>query len=144
MLECVDALTSGNWGASRRIFRGKSQEQIDSRMHHFAMLLEVFGRSFDLGTISCERLVEVLMPPFLKLGRRLIQVPSENMTKLLFMGWSSCLGSLLGGHHEHDSKSRKKGQPVLQPRKRAQLVKALMKAKFPEVRSKPTQRYDCF
>lgn len=91
LLRCIDVLTSGDWGASRRIFRGLTQEEIDARVKHFASLLDVFARSFDLGTISCERLIEVLVPPFLKLGGRFIEVPSEGMTKTLFVGWSSAL-----------------------------------------------------
>lgn len=99
--------------------------------------LEAHASAFDTGIISCQRLVEVLAPPFLKLGQNAnlvghrlsqslrISTPGSSDKRHIFVEWRLSLTNIL---------STNCNPPLLRPRKRAELVKALVKAKFPEVR----------
>lgn len=110
---------------------------LKSRLQNLLEGLEAHASAFDTGIISCQRLVEVLVPPFLKLGRNAnlvgqrlgqllrISTPGSSHKQHIFVEWRLSLTKVL---------STICNPPLLRPRKRAELVKALMEAKFPEVR----------
>lgn len=98
--------------------------------------LRAHGFAFDRGLISSAKMVEVLMTPFLKLAQKANREPYISndfrcIDKLLIY-WKKTLskallgeGSIVGNTYTHHAQMR--------PKKHAELVKALVAAKFPEV-----------
>lgn len=111
-----------------------------------SQMLHAHGDAFEKGLIPCARLVEVLAPPFLKLSRKANRVlssqehptPSNQSTKnadlkLFLSYWDFKLHDILVGDSD-TSRQEGKIQQVLSLKKRQELEKSLVAAKFPEVR----------
>lgn len=99
--------------------------------------ISAHGIAFDQGLVPCQRLVEILMVPFLKLGQKAIQLQGTSAEGLLDDLASCCFThsvAVISGDLVRDSQGVRKFRPVLQPKKRSELVKALLKAAVVEVR----------
>lgn len=99
------------------------------------------GRAFDMEVISCQRMVDISIPPYLKLAHAQIDTargrsyPSQYWLKLLvFLShfWSTLVIKILSTQLYLDS--QRMVQPVIRPKRRAELLTAFLEAKFPEVR----------
>lgn len=110
-------------------------------------ILEAHGQAFDQGLISCQRLIDVVVPPFLKLARHasLAPVPGSNaaarkcwhVKNSLFHSWShGGLQRLLAVAMGRSSDGSPIAAQLLRPQKRAEFVKTLLKNHFAEVRSR--------
>lgn len=97
--------------------------------------------AFEKGSISCQRMLEVSLAPFIKLARKISQEPGPEIFKSmrvvdkLYTGFSSAITGLLAVDVVQDSQGVVLPVNLLSLRKRAELVKALLKGKIAEVRS---------
>lgn len=128
--------------------QSNSPEYIERTLQNIQHLLPLHGMAFEKDIISCARLVQVLAPPFLKLARNACnETPASSYQMMrvlnsdntfcmdLLMAWKMALAETLLGLC-CDGKQSQVGHPVemaLNPRKRAEFVKALIDTKFPEV-----------
>lgn len=110
-----------------------------ARYHQTILDLPAHGEAFDWGLITCSRLLEVLVHPFLKLARKVNQEQqaqedsagdSQTIPVRFLRLWTALLHNLLAGKLAQEGKI----QPLLRPKKRQELIKALLADKFPEVR----------
>lgn len=98
------------------------------------------AHAFDSGIITREQLVKVLVPPFLKLIARVSHSLPESDSHLraicdtLLCKWDKALSVILIGSSVPDGQGGSRLQMALRPQKRVELVKALVNAKYPEVR----------
>lgn len=130
--------------AGRRCSLGEHLEGLsDGDIHVFAgTLLNYAVSEFDGGSITCKQLLEFVVAPFLKLARKISQklepegsadVSATRVRENLFFAYGGGITVWLEGLVIYDNgvpESRK-----LSLSKRTELVKTLMKNKFPEVRS---------
>lgn len=135
----IDATASPDGTVYANLLKSCPLGVLKSRLRKMLEGLEPHASAFDTGIISCRRLVEVLVPPFLKLGQNAILVGQRLGQRLcqsesvqrggtqnhIFVDWTVLLTKIL---------STVCDPPLLRPRKRAELVKALIEARFPEVR----------
>lgn len=107
-------------------------------LHEARHALSAHGAAFDRGFISCSRMVEVLVPPFLKLlkkfsqGQMSCKSQEETCDKLLNR-WHGELANSLTGVFKRGNQGAWELTRVMQPKKRKELVKALVAARLPEV-----------
>lgn len=127
-------------GRRSRVSRLHSSDGVEI-VKAVASFLELHATAFNQGKISCSRLVEVALPPFLKLARKASQetylqtsIDGSFFLKrdLVFIGWGGALGAIVDVIPFKDSRGTVI-QPLLCLRKRAEFVKALLKSRFPEV-----------
>lgn len=99
--------------------------------------LSAHARAYNRGIIGSQRLAEILFPPFVKLGIKTIQVLGTSNQNILFMfleAWACNIVAVLNGEPcPEENHEDIRLFPVLQPLKRAELVKALVKGKLHEV-----------
>lgn len=118
------------------LYTAESRETIEEKLQRFPQyLLCAYAASFDRGLISCQRLVDVSFVPYLKLASaNASRALGQGTRDRLLVGWFTDLGHILnlatfcdnGGGIVRDVR-------LLRPQKRVQLVKALLRAKVPEV-----------
>lgn len=121
----------------------QSRDVISARFKQIAEVLPAHGEAFERGLISCARLVEVMAPQYLKIAYKVNQrgpiqehtayFQSMGRADKLFCYWSKVLTFFLAGEFGRGQAEGRYRQ-VLSPRKRQEFVKALVSAKFPEVR----------
>lgn len=140
LLRFVDACEGCKNSAEFRTFLAKQPPgYLEARNDQSTYFLTAHHGAFDKGVIPCERLVEVLVPPFLKLVRAVSYEPSaadrylHDTCSNLLHEWNKGISNALVGSFR-DSPGGRQYSQNLSPRKRAEFVKALMAAKFPEVR----------
>lgn len=137
LLRIIHDYTATVGSTSRKSHR---QKVLSARFQQIFEVMPAHGEAFQRGLISCERLVEVLVPPFLKLaGKANLEQqsreqpadgqPTGTADKYMFR-WSAELHEIVSGN---TSQGIFQIQQVLSPKKRKELVKAVLAAKFPEV-----------
>lgn len=107
------------------------------RCRQMAEVLPAHGEAFDRGLFSSARLVEVLVPPFLKLARKTSRAhptgdPSPPVDAF-FHGWTITLTDFLQGKIWVGNSQTSYRRRAMRPKKRQELVKALEAARLPEV-----------
>lgn len=136
MLRSIDDVLAGRSCNMGRHFNTSS----DAIVHyHMAGILNNHARAFNLGFISCQRLLETSFPPFIKTARQLNQaevpdgVASIRVSASMCAGMGAPLSGMLSVEVIQDSQGMV--QPaLLSLRKRAEFVRALLKSKAPEMR----------
>lgn len=136
----IDDLVEGRRSWVSRL-HGLSDEDV---VKSISSLLTHNAIAFNKGLIPCERLVEVAVPPFLKLARKASQESDSQMPDAfkfkrlrdhLFIGLGMSLNVMLEVLPGSSKGSQGTAPPLLCLRKRADFIKALVKHKFPEVGS---------
>lgn len=141
LIHFIDSQVAADGSASSSTYPLQVLVDMSRKMIEY---LPAHGVAFDRGLISCERLMEVLVRPFLKLTHKYSrEEPSpmlgehrgQNMgtTERFFLGWSMVLGHLLGEGRQGSQHEIRPELRTLRTKKRQDLVKALLAAKFPEV-----------
>lgn len=95
------------------------------------------AKAFDQGLFSCQRLLDVAVAPFFKLGRKAVQLQgteSQGCLDAFASRWGTAVVRIFSGDQATDSEGILRVFPVLRPLKRAELVKALSKTQLIEVR----------
>lgn len=139
LLSSIETFVSKDRGA----FKGFSQAstRIRDRLAEFLECARALGRAFDMELLSCQRMVDIITQPFLKLVRAQIaaaasRTPSNpawlEVITLMEHSWTELLMYTLSGATFLDNKGVV--QPVMRPKKRNELLDGLLEAKFPEVR----------
>lgn len=131
LFKTVDDLASASSSSLLERLNG-NPPNVDAIQREF----RAHGMAFDQGLIPCQRLVEIFLTPFLKLARKAIQLQGTSAQGLLDEYIACCFeyaAKIITGDLVLDRQGVGKFQPVLQPHKRTELVKGLLKAKFPEV-----------
>lgn len=124
-LEAVAAVTSVSSTSNRE---GDNQPKL------YRDLLAL-GKAFDQGLIPCQRLLELLVQPFHEMASTVIEESTDDrcMDEVLRV-WGKAVFAVFSDDHFLDAAGVAWTQPVLQPHKRSELIKALMKEKLEEVR----------
>lgn len=143
LLHLTDSLSKSRTTADlRAVFQNQPGDYLEDKYPQIVQNLPAHGDAFERGLISCERLFEVLVPPFLKLLNKVSakeDPPADSLVlkacNNLFTIWHKALAYTLAGDYDQDSSGDWKYVQILGPRKRAQFVRTLMAAKFPEVRT---------
>lgn len=94
------------------------------------------GKAFDQGLITSQRLLDVAVAPFFKLGLKAIQLQGSSLEGILddlAMAWAGLSCTVLSGEVVAKEQGAYRFYRVLQPSKRDELVKAFVKAKLAEV-----------
>lgn len=143
----VDALLQfiDSYATSSEDSESHSLEVIEACSRLMAEVMPVHGEAFEQGLIPCARLIEVLAPPFLKLARKVSQEQStqEQPTSssqplgnavILLGSWTRALSKIMLEDLDSVVNAGERIPQVLCPTKRQELIKALVAAKFPEVR----------
>lgn len=106
-------------------------------MHHTAAReLRAHTLAFDKGFISCQRVLEVLVEPFIKLGKKAIEAEGTGSADLLdtpINSWFHGITAALIGDVVQESYGVGRVDLVLRHDKRLELVNALLKSKLVEV-----------
>lgn len=132
LLTFVDALASNEDASenSRSFFWNSPPTQ------PFDVFL-AYGKAYDRGIISCQKLLDVLVAPFVKLGRKAINLcgtSNEGALDWLTHYWGAIAISVLTGIPiEVNVEEARVLAPVMVPQKRSELVKEMVKAKLEEV-----------
>lgn len=99
--------------------------------------LLIQGRAFDLGFIPCQRLVDILVPPFLKLGHKANDLQVGGVQSVLdgiANTWGRSAIQVISGKFCHrEDGIEVQSALVLRPQKRADLVRALLRSGKVEV-----------
>lgn len=140
MLSSIDNFVSMDGGTVECFSRAFSRAHLH-RIKQFVGHTPALGRAFDLELISCQRMVDILIPPFIKLAQTLVSASRQEMPKDHF--WFTLLSNLVEYWSNlviwtltnlQYSDKEEAAQPVIRPKKRDELLNALLEAKFPEVR----------
>lgn len=108
------------------------------------ILLPAHARGFDLGLLSVQQLMEALAIPFLSLAKRMNQVQGQvpegdeamNLSLArLHDAWVEGLAIVLGVYKFDAIDGVERPQTIFRPVKRLEFMKALLGARFHEVRS---------
>lgn len=108
--------------------------------------VSVHPRAFNTGKVTKERLIEVLVEPFFQLAEKVSQayqglsagghandLAQKRMRVTMFTHWASILGRALSGSGVHRGNIIRY-EVDMTPSKRAELMKALLRASFIKVR----------
>lgn len=113
--------------------------EIKTRMADFMVCSRALGRAYDMELLSCQRMVDILMPSYLKLAHAHLAASGNpanpawfKMLCLFGNHWTQLLVFTLSDPTYLDSKGVE--QPVMGQKKRNELLDALLDAKLPEVR----------
>lgn len=137
MLHLAEAVSSPN-RRTQLVEENASQSALE-KFDQLAVSLPLHGRAFDLGYINVERLLTVLVAPFLKLTGKASQ-PEEategdsRLCQVFIIAlhgiWSQAVRTVLTGEVVED-----RCVPVMRSEKRTEMVNHMFETKFPEVRS---------
>lgn len=100
------------------------------------------GKAFDQGLIPNQRLFEMIVAPYFKLGRKAVQLQgttSQGCLDAFARCWGASISTVFSGDKVMDSQGIARLSLVLRPLRRAELVKALRKTKLIEVRFRVTE-----
>lgn len=100
------------------------------------------GVAFNKGMISIERLIEVVVMPFVFIMMKLNRGEDEGPVVKEFLemtldAWFFSLGQILTGKLEKDAHGVHRVMPLMSVTKRGQLIKALLNSNFHQVREIP-------
>lgn len=98
--------------------------------------LRVYLKAFDKGLVPCQQLMEILVPPFVKLGRKAIALQGSNEEGILDAYttiWCREITTALAGDIVRDSQGVGSFLIVVRPEKRLELVRAILNAELLEV-----------
>lgn len=101
------------------------------------MRVFLFTKAFDLGIIGYQRVLDVMVHPFLLLAKSCGdgQLRADDIDKV-FSSWAQGVSLSLLWHSKSIDGNLEQMKPAMQPSQRAVMVKALLAAKIPEVRRK--------
>lgn len=129
---CFEAQASGN---------SVGKDFIGSVFRKLESAIQLHGLAFDRGLIPCKKLVNLTVPIFLKLARKSnLEIPPgipfadrqvvamNNIGDDMLLRWKDSFQETILGKPDQEK--------ILRPKKRQELVKGLLAANFPEVRSK--------
>lgn len=125
----MDKVTSENSGSLRDNWVVPTFQTIQGE-------LWAYGKVFDLGLIPCKKVLDILLPPFLKLARKAIQVKGTRAEKVLeafALDWCKAATTVISGVFVKDSLGVFRLHPVMRVQKRSELIKALLRANLMEV-----------
>lgn len=139
ILSSIDTFVAKNGGPSK-IKRATFPQRNLNKVAHFFNATPALPRAYELELIPCQRLLDILFPPFIKLAKLTSATESSNQqphptfTKrlnALSVVWTQLLCRTLSGQSFLDSQGIVK--PVMSPQKHNALLDAVLEAKFPEV-----------
>lgn len=148
LLSSIDTFLSEDYGDAEGL-RRSLEVAVLQRMLDFLDSSPALGRAFEMELISSQRMVEILIPPFLKLTaayisasrqgqtsasseRRLVIPEVLSLLNVLWRHWGIIVIKLLSGEEFTDNHGQL--QPVMSQKRRCDLLDGFLEAKFPEVR----------
>lgn len=140
LLRSIDDVVDGSTHFLAQDCKDVSGEEMQGMM---TAVLKNHAEAFDRGLIPCQRLIDVALPPFLKLARKASQEPtsetpadaaSARLRDSMLIGLGGALELILGEACPPKDARSMVVPCLLSLRKRAELIKALLMNKFPEVR----------
>lgn len=148
LLRSIDIFVSEDCGVTKAPGKGLAEADVQ-RMSDFLESSPALGRAFELELMSCQRLVKIIFPPYIKLAHAYSSASSQRanpassqrepldaavfkLLDVLCRLWGSLLIKNLSGEEFPDRQGHL--HPVIGPKKRAELVDGFLMAKVPEVR----------
>lgn len=142
-LSSIDNFVSLGGGNVKGFSRAFSQAHLH-RIFEFVAHTTALGRAYDLELISYQRVVDILFPPYIKLAHAFVTASRHEMpeghfwfTKLWDMcqQWFNLVDWTLSGQAYADNLDKEDVlKPVIGPKRRAELVYAILETTFLEVR----------
>lgn len=132
LLGSIYSLIDGSSSSEDTLFNYSSKNKLELEICN---LVKYHAISFDHGFIPCQRLLEVVVTPFLKLANTLADptntadMNAQQIEDTIFVGLGASLTSILTVFLTENNKGRVH-PPFVSARKRAELVQALVERKI--------------
>lgn len=142
LLSFVDSLASADSDDLRNLLKNNAPMSCQAAARELRTRLI----AFDMGLITCQQLLETLVPPFIKLGRKAIQLQgtsAQGHLDVIAKCWCNQVTAVLAGDIVKDSHGVACFKIVVRPEKRLEVVKAMLKSDLVEVSLRMSWSINC-